>query len=151
MKVPQALCAALLTKVRDTILRIPLPRPHALWTHARSDLNRMVVLLCNSPHDRAIPFVSIAPPREDSGASFEGHMCSRRYLVATDVSINHELAHVIGSGTMRYVRQDGMEGVQLCTACLVLYNAPIFSETSEVKVLCNKWMYNERCTTRRWR
>ena len=127
MKVPQALCPALLTQERDTILRIPLPRPHALWTHARSDLNRMVVLLCNSPHDRAIPFVSIAPPREDSGASFEGHMCSRCYPVTTDVSINHELAHVIGSGTMRYVRQDCVEGVQFFTARLVWNNAPVFS------------------------
>ena len=126
MEVPQALCPAFLTQECDTILRIPLPRPHAPGTHARSDLNRMVVLLCYSPHDRAITFVYIALSRENSGASFEGHMCSRCYRVATDVGINHELAHVIGSGTMRYVRQDGMEGVQLCTACLVLHNAPIF-------------------------
>ena len=86
----------------------------------------MIVLLCDSPHDRAIPFISIAPPSEDSSASFEGDMCSRCYLVATYVSINYEIAHVIGSGTMRYVREDCVEGVQLCTACLVLHNAPIF-------------------------
>ena len=109
------------------------------------------MLFGNSPHHRSIPLVPVSSTGEDCRAAFEGYVVGRSNLVATHVSSDHEVTHFVAGDTVRYIRQDCVEAIQLCTAGLVLNNAPVFPETSEIEMLCHKRVNNEgRSRTCRW-
>ena len=65
-------------------------------------------------------------------------------LKATHVSIYHKTTHVNAGDAVRDVCQHSVEAFRLCTAGLVLNNAPVLAQTSEIEMLDHMWMHNER-------
>ena len=102
------------------------------------------MLFGNSPHHCAIPLVSVSSTGEDRRAAFERYVLGRCNLVATHVSADHEVTHFVAGDALRYIRQDCVEAIQLCTPGLVLNNAPVLAQTSEIEMLDHMWMHNER-------
>ena len=102
------------------------------------------MLFGNSPHHCAIPLVSVPSTGEDRRAAFERYVLGRCNLVATHVSADHEVTHFVAGDALRYIRQDCVEAIQLCTPGLVLNNAPVFPKTSEIEMSYHMRMNNER-------
>ena len=88
-------------------------RPYASRPNTRLDLNRVIMLFGNSPHHCAIPLVSVSSTGEDRRAAFERYVLGRCNLVATHVSADHEVTHFVAGDTVRYIRQDCVEAIQL--------------------------------------
>ena len=104
------------------------------------------MLLGYPSYHRAIPLVSVSSAGEDRRTSFERYMLGCSDLEAAHVSIYHEVADFVAGDPVRDVCQHRVEAVQLCTAGLVLNNAPVLAKTSEIEVPYNMWMHNERCS-----
>ena len=102
------------------------------------------MLFGNSPHHCAIPLVSVSSTGEDRRAAFEGYVLGRCKPVATHVSADHEVTYFVAGVAVRYIRQDCVEAIQLCTPGLVLNNAPVFPKTSEIEMSYYMRMNNER-------
>ena len=71
------------------------------------------MLFGDSPHHCSIPLVPVSSTRKDRRAAFERYVLGRCYLVATYVSTDHEVTHFVAGDTVRYIRQDCVEAIQL--------------------------------------
>ena len=71
------------------------------------------MLLGYPSYHRPIPLVSVPSTGEDRRAAFERYVLGRCNLVATHVSADHEVTHFVAGDTVRYIRQDCVEAIQL--------------------------------------
>ena len=71
-------------------------------------------------------------------------------LKATHVSIYHKTTHVNAGDAVRDVCQHRVEAFQFITPRLILNNAPILAQTSEIEMPYHMWMNNKRRSRACW-
>ena len=97
------------------------------------------MLLGDAPHNCPVPLVTVSPSGEDGGAPFEPHLFSTTYLKASDVCVNNEIPYIIAVKSLRNVSQHFMEEVKLASPRLILYDAPILTQTSKLEFSGDAW------------
>ena len=108
------------------------------------------MLFGNSPYHCSVPLVTVPSAGEDSSAAFERHALGRCYLVATHISTYHEFTDFVASDAVGDVCQHSVEAFQLITARVVLNDASILAQTSEIEMPYHMRMNNKRRSRACW-
>ena len=97
------------------------------------------MFLGDAPHNCPVLLVTVSPSGEDGSAPFEPHLFSTADLEASHVCVNNETPHIVAVKSLRDVSQHLMEQIQFASSRLILDDAPIFTQASELEFSSDAW------------
>ena len=101
------------------------------------------MFLGDAPHNCPVPHVTISSSGEDGSAPFEPHLFSTADFEASHVCVNNETPYIVAVKSLRNVSQHFMEEVKLASPRLILYDAPILTQTSKLEFSGDAWDNDE--------
>ena len=101
------------------------------------------MLLGHASHNCSVPLVTVSPSGKHGSTPLETHLFSTTYLKAANVCVNNETPHVVAVKSLRDVSQHLMEQIQFASSRLILDDAPIFTQTSELELSSDTWDNDE--------
>jgi len=101
------------------------------------------MLLGHASHNCSVPLVTVSPSGKHGSTPLETHLFSTTYLKASYVCVNNETPYIVAVKSLRNVSQHFMEEVKLASPRLILYDAPILTQTSKLEFSGDAWDNDE--------